>query len=91
MKQPHVIINKKAADRIRQGHPWVFRSDILETQGAQIGDSVAVYEKGGRFLSWAFFNPGSLISLRMITLKDESINQNFWRKRIQKSIQTRPK
>ena len=32
-----VRVNRKAADRVAGGHPWIFTSDVTDRGGAQPG------------------------------------------------------
>ena len=43
-----VRVNRKAADRVASGHPWIFSSDITDRDGAQPGDAVKVADPRGR-------------------------------------------
>ncbi|WP_197735519.1 class I SAM-dependent rRNA methyltransferase [Rubrobacter xylanophilus] len=54
----------RGAARLRAGHPWVYRSDVLRA-GGEAGDVVRVEDRRGRFLGYAFYNPRSEITLRV--------------------------
>jgi 23S rRNA (cytosine1962-C5)-methyltransferase len=41
-----VTITRRGADRIRAGHVWVYRSDVVEAEGVQPGAAVLVQEVG---------------------------------------------
>lgn len=70
--------------RVKGGHPWVFASDIEKVTGDfEPGDVVSVESSKGTFLGKAFYNPNSQISLRMLTYKDEPVDREFFRKKIQ--------
>ncbi len=84
-----VIINQKGTNRVQGGHPWVFRSDILEAAEVNPGDVVSVYQPKGKFLGQAFYNPRSQISLRFISRRPEAIDSHFWHHRIKKSLEGR--
>jgi 23S rRNA (cytosine1962-C5)-methyltransferase len=59
------IVNRKGAQRLRGGHPWVFRSD-LERLPALPAGIVRVEESNGAPLGWALWSPQSEISLRRL-------------------------
>jgi 23S rRNA (cytosine1962-C5)-methyltransferase len=63
---PHAVVSRRGAERIRRGHPWIFRSDIEEAS-AEPGDIVRVTGERGRPLGWATFSSASQITLRMIS------------------------
>jgi 23S rRNA (cytosine1962-C5)-methyltransferase len=65
--QPTVKVSRKGADRFRSGHPWIFRSDILDTADAQPGDTVRVTDHTERFLGQAHYSAASQIALRMLS------------------------
>jgi 23S rRNA (cytosine1962-C5)-methyltransferase len=44
---PIVTISRRGADRIRAGHVWVYRSDIVEAKDVPPGALVTVQESGG--------------------------------------------
>ncbi len=84
-----VTINQKAYQRIRAGHPWVFRSDVVGATGAQPGDVVGLQSQKGQFLGQAFYNPLSQITIRLISRGKESIDRAFLKKRVQEAIDRR--
>ena len=86
-----VLINQKGFQRLRSGHPWIFRSDIpsLEQESPEPGSIVAVLGPGEKFLGQAFCNPRSQITIRILTRGQEPINQEFWKRRIEASIARR--
>jgi len=61
---PEVVVSGRGASRVRAGHPWVYRSDLLRAAG-EAGDVVRVEDRRGRFLGYAFYNPRSEIALRV--------------------------
>jgi 23S rRNA (cytosine1962-C5)-methyltransferase len=63
---PIAVVGRRGADRIRAGHPWIYRSDVVDADAAP-GDIVAVDAERGRRLGWAFWSSTSQIALRMIS------------------------
>lgn len=71
--------------RVRSGHPWIFSNEIApgETKPAP-GASVELYSHGGEFLGIGSYNPQSLIALRLLSRRRESIDSiEFYRQRIE--------
>ena len=66
-------------------HPWIYRSDILETPGEEPG-AVEVIDQGGRSIGMALYSPRSTIALRMLTRKARAIDAGFWKARIAAAI-----
>jgi 23S rRNA (cytosine1962-C5)-methyltransferase len=63
---PQALVSRKGSERIRRGHPWIFRSDVDDVS-AEPGDIVCVKGERGRPLGWATFSSASQITLRMIS------------------------
>jgi 23S rRNA (cytosine1962-C5)-methyltransferase len=61
-----VIVNAHALSRLRGGHPWIFRSDIVRAEQATAGSLVQVEDERGRPHGAALYSSGSQIALRMI-------------------------
>jgi 23S rRNA (cytosine1962-C5)-methyltransferase len=61
-----VKVNRKAADRIASGHPWIFSSDVTDRGSAQSGETVAVVDPRGRNLGNAHYSSTSQITLRLL-------------------------
>lgn len=77
-----VQVNRKGGGRIAAGHPWIFKSDILDSAGALPGDAVRVTDPAGRLLGTAHFSSTSQIALRMLSPRVETIDRAFFRGRI---------
>ena len=84
-KTGQAVLTRRGAARLRAGHPWIFRSDVAEAEGGA-GDIVRVTDRAGRFLGWAFYNPGSEISLRIAEREDREINEPWFRARVEKAL-----
>jgi 23S rRNA (cytosine1962-C5)-methyltransferase len=59
------VISRRGVDRVRAGHPWIYRSDVMSCD-ARPGDLVRVRNERDRELGWAFWSDASQISLRML-------------------------
>ena len=80
---PIVRVNRKAADRVQSGHPWIFSSDVIDRGAAQPGDAVRVVDHKGHALGVAHYSSTSQIALRLLSNHVEPIDENFLRKRIE--------
>ena len=76
-----VRVNKKGADRVRRGHLWIYRSDVLEVD-ADGGAIVTVRDERGNFIGKALFSDYSQIALRFLSQSTEEIDRDWWRQRI---------
>jgi 23S rRNA (cytosine1962-C5)-methyltransferase len=81
-----VRVNRKAADRVASGHPWIFASDVIDYGSAQPGDAVRVIDFKGRLLGTAHFSSSSQISLRLLSRRVEAVDETFLLKRVQAAI-----
>ena len=76
-----VKITARGAERWKQGHPWVYRSDVAEEPEKKPG-IVPVTDRKGKFLGRALYSPNSEIRLRLLTRADEPIDARWWANRI---------
>jgi 23S rRNA (cytosine1962-C5)-methyltransferase len=86
---PTAILKPKGEDRVRGGHPWVYRSDIADVTDPEPGAVVEVRGPRNRFLGHALFSDQSQITIRMISLDDKPIDEAFWRARLEAAIRFR--
>jgi 23S rRNA (cytosine1962-C5)-methyltransferase len=77
-----VRLNRKGANRVRSGHPWIFSSDVLDRGQAAGGEAVVVLDPSGAALGTAHYSDSSQISLRMLTGHAETIDRAFYMRRI---------
>ncbi len=84
-----VTVNKRGADRIRAGHLWIYRSDVVETGEATGGSIVHVVDKARNLIGQAFYSDCSQIALRFLTQTSEEIDREWWRKRIREAAARR--
>ena len=79
-----VSITRRGEDRVRAGHPWIYRSDVTAVD-ADPGDIVAVIARG-RTIGHAFFSDRSEIVLRMISYGEASPADSMWRERLAAAV-----
>ncbi len=85
-----IILLPGKEKRVFTGHPWVFRSDIARARGdAQPGDTVRVTASNGRFLAMAVYNPASQIALRILSRRDEPVDEAMIRARVRRAVDYR--
>jgi 23S rRNA (cytosine1962-C5)-methyltransferase len=78
-------ITRKGEDRVRAGHPWIYRSDVMAVNAAP-GDIVSVTVPRGRTLGHALFSDRSEIVLRMISHGEEPPADTLWHDRLAAAI-----
>jgi 23S rRNA (cytosine1962-C5)-methyltransferase len=89
MDQAHVKITTRGAKRIRNGHLWVYRSDVREADDAAAGQIVRVADEAGNAVGQAFYSNRSEIALRFLTTSDKAIDREWWRARLRQSAARR--
>src|SRR5579871_690200 len=88
---PTVVVSRRGSERIASGHPWVYRSDIVDTGDAGAGEVVRVKDKRSHFLGHAHYSASSEIAVRMLATRDRPIDREFFRERIAQAIAHREK
>jgi 23S rRNA (cytosine1962-C5)-methyltransferase len=73
-----VRINRRAADRLRAGHLWVYASDIesVEVPAGEAPALVPVADSRGMLLGTALYSPTSQIALRIVSRT--SLDEAAW-------------
>jgi 23S rRNA (cytosine1962-C5)-methyltransferase len=65
--EPTVTVSPRGASRLKDGHVWVYRSDIVSANGIPPGSLVAVADHRGQFLGTALYSSASQIAIRLIS------------------------
>src|SRR6185295_1659369 len=89
MENGQAIIRKRGTERIRRGHLWVYRSDIINTKDAPPGGIVSVCDERGAVLGKAFYSSTSQIAIRLLTRGNIKIDEQFLKNRFDKADQLR--
>ncbi|WP_202969187.1 class I SAM-dependent rRNA methyltransferase [Gemmatimonas phototrophica] len=71
------VVSRRGAERLRGGHPWVFRSDVERVPELPAG-VVRVEAANGAPLGWALWSPRSEISLRRMEANPERVIDEGW-------------
>ena len=64
---PAITVNQRGAARLRGGHLWVYRSDLVPPAEASAGSLVHVRDGRGRHLGSALYSSASQIAIRLLT------------------------
>ena len=88
MSHSTVAIGPRGEERIRRGHPWIYRADVLEI------DADGRRHRDGHRSQAASPRPGaysdrSQIALRLLTRLDVEAGPDFWRTRLEAAIRFR--
>ena len=84
-------MNHRGAARLRAGHPWVYRSDLVPPAEAADGALVQVRDERGRRLGSALYSSASQIAIRLLSTDEISDNALpvLVRERINQAVQVR--
>lgn len=82
------LSRKRAGDD--PGHLWVYAGHIDEVRGEPAaGDVVDVVSPNGKFFARGLYSPESKIRVRLLSLEEEPITEQFWRGRVRQAIRLR--
>ncbi len=87
-----IRISRRAADRLRAGHLWVYRSDVIAWPGELDAGLVPVANGRGGALGTGLYSPASEIALRLVSqgpIADEAAWLELLRTRLQAAIALR--
>jgi 23S rRNA (cytosine1962-C5)-methyltransferase len=90
-----VLVSRRAADRLRAGHVWVYASDIesiaLPETAGKSPALVPVADSRGLLLGTALYSPSSQIALRMVAR--DALDERAWlavlAQRLRKAVERR--
>ena len=69
-----ITLKKNEDRRIKAGHPWVFSNEISRVEGECSPGAVAeLFDAGGGLVGRGYYNPHSLIALRLLSRRQEEI------------------
>ena len=81
-----VKLSPRGASRLKDGHVWVYRSDIVSADGVPPGSVVSVVDHRGQTLGTALYSSSSQIALRLISHEPVADFAALLRQRIADSI-----
>src|SRR6266849_950776 len=83
---PTVKVSRRGASRLKDGHVWVYRSDLVSADGVPPGALVNVADERGKFLGTALYSSSSQIAIRMISPAAVGDLPGLLRERIETAI-----
>ena len=76
-------------ESLKRFHPWVFSGAIAKVEGnPEEGEIVDVYTSKKEFIACGHFQIGS-IAVRVLTFRQEEINRDFWKHRLEVALDLR--
>jgi 23S rRNA (cytosine1962-C5)-methyltransferase len=81
-----IKISRRGATRLKDGHVWVYRSDIVSADSIAPGSLVQVADERGKVLGSALYSSASQIAIRMISQQPVKDLNALLRERIRAAI-----
>jgi 23S rRNA (cytosine1962-C5)-methyltransferase len=88
LRRPAVVISARGEQRLRTGHPWIYRADVANVDAAG-GDIVEVVGPRRRTLGHALFSDRSQIPIRMLARGEAPFEASMLRARLERAIEFR--
>ncbi len=84
---PTITLINGVQKKIAQGHPWVYRTQIGSSSWTDAdvplpGDLVDVCDFRGGYLGTGVYNPNSMLTVRLLTRRHETIDNQLIRERV---------
>jgi 23S rRNA (cytosine1962-C5)-methyltransferase len=81
------IVSRRAADRLRGGHVWVYASDVVGVNLPKPEETLLpIADQRGIFLGTALYSPASQIALRLVSR--EALDHGAWLKLLAARLRT---
>lgn len=75
-----VRVTLRGAERWVRGHPWIYRSEVID--GPDAPGLVEVTDPRGRFIGQALYSPKSEIRLRLLERSQTPVDAAWWAERL---------
>jgi 23S rRNA (cytosine1962-C5)-methyltransferase len=84
-----VKVSPRGAARLKDGHVWVYKSDVVSAAGVSPGSVAPVTDHRGQFLGTALYSNSSQIAIRLISREPVADFLALFRQRIGEAIEYR--
>jgi 23S rRNA (cytosine1962-C5)-methyltransferase len=90
MPSPAVILRPGREKPVLQQHPWIYSGAIESMRGnPEPGALVTVLDSRGAFLARGYWNPRSMLQVRVLTWRDEPIDDGWWQASFRRALLAR--
>jgi len=87
---PQLYLKKDRDVPVRRGHPWIFSGAIERGEGDLESVGLAdVFDDRKNWIARGLYNPKSQIRVRVLTWKQEAIDQDFFSRRFAQALSLR--
>jgi 23S rRNA (cytosine1962-C5)-methyltransferase len=93
-RNPIIRLKSRESARLRAGSPWVFSNEIAMDAAAKAlapGSQVSLAASDGTILGTGYFNPRSLISVRLLAKEPCLFDADFFVRRLRTALSLREK
>lgn len=85
-----LVVKNSAAKKLRLFNPWVYQNEIaMLPEGLEAGELVEVVNLKQESFGVGYANTSSVITLRMLSFKDEAINAKWIKEKLHAAISAR--
>lgn len=85
-----ITLKKHHDHRITRGHCWVFSNEIFSVTGSPAhGEVIEAYDSREAFIGVGYYNANSLIAFRLISRQKETVDADFYRRKVQLAVDHR--
>ncbi len=88
-KLPRAVLGRTGAKRLRQGHVWVFNTDVEVVPDAPGGSVVLAVDSQQNPIGQCFWASRSKLSLRLLTRENVSIDDAWFRDKLSRALARR--
>lgn len=89
MTDGKVRIKRGREKPIRNQHPWIYSGAVSHAESAIDGELVTVVDHKDRFLARGYWNSQSQIQVRIMSWRDEAIDDDWWRRMLSRAVALR--
>jgi 23S rRNA (cytosine1962-C5)-methyltransferase len=83
---PRVTVSPRGVSRLKSGHVWIYRSDIVSADGVAPGALVALTDQRGKSLGTALYSSSSQIAIRRFSHQPVDDFHALLRQRLARAI-----
>ncbi len=89
-EREQVLRIKVKEGRVLEGSPWVYRGQFDAPGDVAPGSVVVINDRTGHFVGRGFYNPNSVIQVRLLSRRrDESIDEAWFVRKVTEAIRSR--
>ncbi|HYQ48614.1 MAG TPA: class I SAM-dependent rRNA methyltransferase, partial [Thermodesulfovibrionales bacterium] len=83
-------VHLRRTKRLHRGHLWIFSNELFESpKDYAPGSFVSVHDMHDVFIGIGYINYHSLISIRLLTRKNEPVDRDFLKRRLSEAVSLR--